>query len=131
MTAQGLKFDHEKLRWDLIPMECVEEIVKVLTMGSVKYGPNNWQLVEDAEERYYAALLRHLSAWRQGEHKDPESGLSHMSHVLCNAIFLSWFEIDKKRQKELKPNSAGYTDLGLKFLHRKGTGIHASSVVKG
>jgi hypothetical protein len=96
MTLQGLKFDSEKLRWDLLPMGCMEEIVKVLTFGARKYAPNNWQLVEGAEERYYAALLRHLSEWRKGNLIDDDSGLSHMSHILCNATFLMWFEHNKK-----------------------------------
>ena len=123
----GLKDDgrngpgQQKLRWDLLPVECTEEIVKVLTMGAAKYSANNWQLVEDATERYYAAALRHLAAWRQGEHKDPESGLSHLSHVLCNVTFLLWFEKEKEKKKELKANGAGYVDLGLKFLRRKAT----------
>lgn len=93
--VQGVKFDNNKLRWDLLPIECAEECVKVLTMGAAKYAPNNWQLVENAEERYYAALLRHLSAWRQGELVDPESGLSHLSHVMCNVVFLLWFDKNK------------------------------------
>lgn len=86
----GLKFDTDKLRWDLLPIECVEEVVKILSFGAKKYGPNNWQNVEP--DRYYAALMRHLVASRKGEKLDPESGLSHMAHVMCNVLFLLWFE---------------------------------------
>jgi hypothetical protein len=93
--AEGQKFDGDKLRWDLLPIECIEDLVKVLTMGAKKYAPNNWQLVDNAQERYYAAVLRHLSAWRQGEQVDPESGLSHLAHIMCNVTFLLWFEKEK------------------------------------
>jgi hypothetical protein len=88
----GLKYDEAKLRWDLLDLDLVEEVVKILTFGANKYGPNNWQKVEDAEERYYAALMRHLTEYRKGNSIDEESGLSHLSHLLCNAIFLLWFE---------------------------------------
>jgi len=88
----GLKYDAEKLRWDLLPIDCIEEVVKVLSMGAKKYSANNWQLVEDGENRYYAALMRHLAASRMGEKIDPESGLSHLSHVMCNVVFLLWLE---------------------------------------
>jgi hypothetical protein len=39
-------------------------------------------------DRYYAAALRHLPAWRGGEELDPESGLTHLAHALANAAFL-------------------------------------------
>lgn len=93
----GMKFDGDKLRWDLLPIECAEDIVKVLTMGAAKYADNNWQLVANANERYYAACLRHLAAWRKGEITDPESGLPHLAHVMCNLTFLLWFEKQKTK----------------------------------
>lgn len=128
--GEGLKYDIEKLRWDLLPIECVEDIVKILTFGAKKYAPNNWQVVENAEERYYAALLRHLSAWRQGEKVDPESGLSHLAHILCNVTFLLWFEKDKSKKRiNAQEQELGYIDLGLKSLRRKVTGIRAKHVV--
>ena len=97
--GNGLKFDQEKLRWDLLPIDCIEDVVKVLTMGAEKYAENNWQEVENAEDRYFAALMRHLSASRQGEMNDSESGLSHLSHVMCNVVFLLWLEKHKDGRK--------------------------------
>jgi hypothetical protein len=94
---EGKKFDTGKLRWDLLPLDCIEEVVKILTFGANKYGPNNWQGVE--EDRYFAALMRHLSASRQGEMNDSESGLSHLSHAMCNILFLLWFEKHKVNGK--------------------------------
>lgn len=88
----GQKDDKDKNRLDLIEPEFIEGVGKVLTFGANKYEPNNWQKVEDAEDRYYAAALRHLIAWRKGEKTDPESGLSHLDHVACNIMFLQHFE---------------------------------------
>ena len=86
----GLKNDiiDDKDRWDLLHLEDIEEVVKILSFGSKKYGPNNWQYVENGVERYYAALMRHLCAWRKGENIDPDSGLHHLSHAACNILFL-------------------------------------------
>lgn len=94
--TSGQKDDKEKNRLDLIEPEFIEGVGKVLTFGANKYEPNNWQKVEDAEDRYYAAALRHLIAWRKGEKTDPESGLSHLDHVACNIMFLQHFEKEDK-----------------------------------
>lgn len=92
----GRKDDQEKNRLDLIEPEFIEGVGKVLTFGADKYEPNNWQKVEDAEDRYYAAVLRHLMAWRKGEKTDSESGLSHLDHAACNIMFLQHFEREEK-----------------------------------
>ena len=92
----GHKDDQEKNRLDLIEPEFIESVGKVLTFGADKYEPNNWQKVEDAENRYYAAAMRHLMAWRKGEKTDPESGISHLGHVACNIMFLQHFEREEK-----------------------------------
>ena len=94
----GMKFDEEKLRYDLIPTLALEEMVKVLTFGAAKYLPNNWQLVDDAHSRYFAALQRHLWAWKRGEMFDPESGMHHLAHAMCCLNFL--YEHDVKYSKK-------------------------------
>ena len=92
MTSKGEKFDQGKPRWDLLPWDQVEDIVKVLTMGAKKYSDDNWQEVPDAKRRYFAAALRHLTAWKRGELTDPESGLPHLAHAACSLLFLGWFD---------------------------------------
>jgi hypothetical protein len=93
---KGVKDDDGKIRYDLIPTSTIEGIGKVLTFGANKYAPNGWKTVPDAKERYYAALYRHLLAWRNGEKLDPESGLHHLEHVLTNVAFL--IELDKNEE---------------------------------
>ena len=95
-AVTGRKDDQEKNRLDLIEPEFIEGVGKVLTFGADKYEPNNWQKVEDAEDRYYAAAMRHLMTWRKGEKTDPESGISHLDHVACNIMFLQHFEREEK-----------------------------------
>lgn len=90
MENDGKKYDCGKVRMDLIPLDVVENIGKVLTYGAQKYSDNSWQNLPDFWKRYKAALLRHLTAIDKGELIDPESGLPHIDHVLCNTVFLDW-----------------------------------------
>ena len=89
---EGKKNDECKARWDLIDLDFVQEGVDVLTFGAEQYGENNWQEVENAENRYFAALMRHLVAYRNGETQDPDTGMSHLAHAFCNLMFLRHFE---------------------------------------
>lgn len=84
----GMKNDEGKQRWDLLPWESISELVAVLTFGTRKYAPNNWRRVHDAQARYTAALFRHVTSWLMGERNDPESGLHHLGHAMCNLSFL-------------------------------------------
>lgn len=94
---EGMKFDDGKLLYSLIPPETLKALAEVLTFGAKKYDKNNWQLVENGEERYLDALFRHLEAYRVGEAIDPESGLPHLAHVLTNAAFLHWLTTSQRK----------------------------------
>lgn len=63
---KGLKYDNDKLRWGLLPHDVIEGAVKVLTYGAKKYAPNNWKIIEDAKNRYFAAAMRHLIKFKRG-----------------------------------------------------------------
>lgn len=89
----GRKDDSGKLRYGLVPVISLKEIVKVLTFGCVKYEENSWQNVPNAVSRYKDALIRHIEAWRDGEDYDPESGIHHLGHAGCNILFLLWFAL--------------------------------------
>lgn len=98
MRGDKKKRDHGKPMWDLLPLSQVGHVVDVLTFGASKYGQNQWQTVENGIERYFAALMRHLAAWRSGEVYDRESSLRHIGHAGCCLLFLMWLE-DKKLLK--------------------------------
>lgn len=87
-----MKYDAEKIRYDLIPPEVLQELAKVLTYGAKKYPENSWKNVEPFNQRYYAALERHLQAWRLGEATDAETGYSHLTHALACLSFLVYKE---------------------------------------
>lgn len=100
----ALKYDEHKLDWSLLPLVSVEEVIKVLMHGAQKYSEDNWQKLPDFRKRYINAMYRHLASYAKGEVTDKESGLSHMAHAACNALFLIWKEMDEKplTEDELK-----------------------------
>ncbi len=83
----GIKFDQDKIRMDLLCPYAMEELSKVLTFGSRKYAPWNWAK-GITTSRLVAAALRHTFAYMRGEDKDPETGLHHMAHAMCCAMFI-------------------------------------------
>ena len=92
---QGMKFDEDKLRWDLLPYDAVEKIVEIITHGAKKYAPENWKKVNI--DRFFAAAMRHFTAWKKGEEFDKDSGFTHLAHVGCNILFMMWIEENKVR----------------------------------
>jgi hypothetical protein len=84
----GIKHDTDKPRFDLIPPMAELAVAHVLRYGADKYAPGNWALVENGHERYMAAALRHLNAYRMGEPEDIESGYSHLAHAICCLLFI-------------------------------------------
>jgi hypothetical protein len=105
-AKSGLKYDQDKIRYDLYPLAAYEGCTKVLTFGAKKYAPNGWKSVPDAENRYYAALIRHLNAQKDyldsggvGLALDDESGLPHLDHAQCCLVFLR--EVSKNNLNNL------------------------------
>lgn len=114
MEDEGIKNDFldKKLRWDLLPLEEIEEIVKVYTKGSEKYGDNNWQNLPNGLQRYKAALLRHLVEFEKGNDFDEETNCRHLAQVAWNAIAMLW--ISKHKIFE-----AATSDVLLKALNKR------------
>jgi hypothetical protein len=98
----GLKFDIGKPRMSLLPPLAITEMANVMTFGAQKYAAHSWKDVENAQERYLDALLRHAIAYVAGERIDPESGKPTMAHIMCDAAFL--IELDRAAD-ELGKNS--------------------------
>lgn len=101
VPAPGRKYDKGKNLYNLIPPHALDEVVKVLTFGAVKYNEpidqENWRLVSNPEQRYFAAAQRHLWAIRRGEPIDPESGISHYAHAITSLLFLLQLELEKEQ----------------------------------
>ena len=101
-TRELLKKDAGKLRYDLFPVEALEEITKVLNFGAAKYADRAWEKGMKWG-RLYAALFRHMTAWWMGEDLDKESGISHLAHAGCCIIFLITYVKRGMRENDDRP----------------------------
>ena len=93
-SLQALRYNQGKLQWSLVDFKSLEGMVQVLEMGAEKYDKHNWKKgmpITQVSE----SLMRHLFAFLNGEETDPESGLSHISHVMCNAMFIEYIMREK------------------------------------
>jgi len=90
----ALRFDANKLRYELLPADGLEELVKVYTEGARKYEDNNWTKGM-AWSRVFGSLLRHAWAFWKGEIHDPETGCHHMAMAAWNCIALCVYDLRK------------------------------------
>lgn len=99
----AIRYNADKLKWSLVDFNALEDMVRVLEFGAKKYSPDNWKNGLKTTE-VFESTLRHLTAYIQGEDDDPESGLPHTGHILCNAMFLAYMHRYKKEFDTRKPD---------------------------
>lgn len=104
MEQQGVKHDQQKLRWHLFaPLwRPLELVVRVLEHGEKKYARDNWQSVKEIDDaegppalRYSNALQRHIVDLHCGIRIDKDSGLPTLAHIVCDSLFLLWFQLQQ------------------------------------
>lgn len=94
----AVKHDDNKPDWSLVPFESLEGMVKVLEFGAKKYAGWNWTNGGGfSYTRVLRSCLRHIFAYMRGEDNDPESGLSHIHHAMCNLLFISHYIGNKEK----------------------------------
>lgn len=88
---QAMRFNDNKpqLSYLLDAMPALKDMVEVMEFGSRKYARNNWRL-GFPKDKLLDSMLRHIDAFYSGEDIDPESGKSHVGHIMCNAMFLAY-----------------------------------------
>ena len=105
-TSEGLKYDSEKPKMNLLPPKAIVEISKVLTFGAEKYDAENWRKLDDLQNRYTAGALRHIFAHMDGEDLDPETNLSHLAHAMCCLLFKLEIELEERiKEEELRESN--------------------------
>ena len=97
--VEGTKFDSGKLEYHLLSKDALEGLVRILMFGKKKYAAWNWAKGMKYS-RLVDALDRHTKAWFAGEEVDPETGLNHMWHAMCNAMFLAHYVSNPEKYKE-------------------------------
>lgn len=88
--AKGLRYNDGKpeMSYILEARHALHGLAKVLELGAKKYSRGNWRKGL-SHTSIVDSMTRHLTAYMSGENNDPETGLPHVDHVLCNALFLS------------------------------------------
>jgi len=92
-VSGGLRYDQGKLRWDLLPPDAIEELVRVYTEGAKKYEDRNWE----KGMRYgtcVRALKSHLNKWEKGAEFDEElTECRHLAMVAWNALAILTYQL--------------------------------------
>lgn len=96
----GKKYDNGKVDLSILPFESLERVSRVMMFGEEKYGRDNWRHLEDPDKRLMKAMLRHISEIIKGNRYDNETGMEHIAHVACNALFLCSDYNNRSRDKE-------------------------------
>jgi len=96
---EGRKYDGEKPRMYLLPPKAITEVSKVLTFGASKYDEDNWKKLDNLQNRYTGAALRHIFAHMDGEELDPETELDHLAHAMCCLLFKLEAHLDGKSKE--------------------------------
>src|SRR6056300_576002 len=105
---EGRKYDGEKPRMYLLPPKAITEVAKVLTFGASKYDEDNWKKLDNLQNRYTGAALRHIFAHMDGEEVDPETGLDHLAHAMCCLLFKLEAHLNGKSEEEGLRESYSY-----------------------
>lgn len=87
------KRSEKRLRYDLIPREIIDGLAERFSIGSEKYGDNNWMsggplFIRETKNH----LQHHYLAYLAGDKEDEKSHIEHLKAVLWNAGALLWFE---------------------------------------
>lgn len=99
----GTKYDSEKLRYDLLDWDFIDEMVRILMAGAKEYGYENWQAVPQGRRRYWNAAGRH---WRKSRYRviDPDHGTRDTAHAACCLMFYDWMiRHDKGKDSQATP----------------------------
>jgi hypothetical protein len=114
--SEGIKYDGEKPRTDLLDPDFLLGVSRVLTFGAKKYSAHNWRGGINYS-RLIAAILRHTFAILKGEDIDPETGELHTAHLGCEVMFLHWMMMYKKELlRTLLPWSVGLVVILAIFI---------------
>jgi len=100
--VKASKHDSEKADLSLIPRVALEAAARAFMVGEKKYGRYNFYKGHDASQ-LIAALLRHATAWMEGEETDPQDGQHHLGSVIaCASMIMQQQKLGTLRDNRFK-----------------------------
>lgn len=104
LDSGAVRKDEGKTDWvsivQYMPERALVETTKVWEFGAKKYSKDNWRKGMKWS-RVLKSLLRHAIAIGLGQFKDPETGLPHAAHIMCNACMLLEYEVTHPELNDL------------------------------
>lgn len=98
-----------KVPMSTVPMTVMAEVGVAMLEGARKYGRHNWRHAGARSSVYFDAAMRHMMAWWEGEHIDPDSGLSHVTKAISSLVVLRDSAIQGVLTDDRPPISANCT----------------------
>lgn len=96
-----------KPQLDLIPPASLVYQAIAMQDGAQKYGPFNWREKKIQASIYYAAALRHLAQWYDGEENAEDSKKPHLAHAIaCIGILIDAIETGNVIDNRPTPGAA-------------------------
>lgn len=108
-SKTALRFNSGKVPYNLIPTHLLEPAAMVFQWYADQHEGDVWWWAKGMPwTKVIACMKRHLAAIERGEDIDPESGLPHIGHLMCNALMLEHYmkhykEGDDRPTKHFSP----------------------------
>lgn len=93
MSDESMEIKRRKIDMSLLPLGALQDAVSAYQVGVDKHGRDSWRNGMPYSV-CHAAMLRHLTAWQDGEDFDPVDGQSHMSAITFYALAILQYERD-------------------------------------
>jgi hypothetical protein len=106
----------KKVPFGTVPAPIIAEVGLAMLEGALKYGRHNYRAIGVRASVYYDAVLRHLTAYWEGQDIDPDSGLPHIVKAMACLVVLRDAE---KYGKLVDDRPPSYPDNWQKELNEK------------
>jgi hypothetical protein len=116
--AVGIK----KVPFSTLSAPVVMEMAIAMLEGALKYGRHNYRVKGVRASVYYDALMRHITAWWEGEDIDAESGMHHLVKAMTTLLVLRDAMVRHKWVDDRPPGTVGFishlNQLAAKLIER-------------